>query len=663
MPARTTAAFELRTCPGCERKGPPEARFCGGCGFDLDQEGRPSISADPLIGRVIAERYRILDLLGRGGMGVVYRVEHTHIGKTMAMKLLHGELARDRDVVRRFRREAEAASRLSHPNTAQIFDFGSSEGMMYLVMELIEGRDLGELLREHPEGLDFGEAARIGVQVCASVAEAHAAGIIHRDLKPENVMLTQREDGAHVAKVVDFGLAKLRDGSQSHTLTRAGAIVGTPYFMSPEQIRGEDVDARGDVYSIGAMLYKTITGTPPFNAQTPMGVLTKHLMDDLEPPSQRAKKSLPAVADEIVAKAMAREPEDRYPDVRALSVDLLAYLHEAGESTSQLDLALASNPGAPAVTIVETREELDRYENRLRAFGVARKVGVLLLAGVLVGAGAFFARGASGPEPSTREEEPNNRPSEANALFPDVSLEAYLGRRIGVDEGDADVYRLVRGPLSPASSRERVDVIVTGIRNIDLVMELIREGRTLPELEVDNEGVGGGESLVGFPLGAGEYFVRVRQRVVPGEHPIENVSDAYRIGFLHSTPGVGEEREGNDALESAQHIAVGSAIRGRIGWRHDVDLFCLDRDAPRVRAELVGVPGLDLVLRTVDRARDESFKVDETGVGGNEVHQVEGARAGESCFEVSVDLNDATTRAANPSIPYQLELSAEADGG
>ncbi|MCA9602461.1 MAG: serine/threonine protein kinase, partial [Myxococcales bacterium] len=165
----------------------PEARFCWQCGEPRegaapDADGKPV--ADPLIGRVVENRYRIVSLIARGGMGVVYKVEHVHIGKVMAMKLLHGELSGKRDVIQRFRREAEAASHLSHPNTVQIFDFGSDGGLMYLVMEYLDGDDLGVIVRRDGT-VPFTRLARIGVQLAGSVGEAHAKGIVHRDLKPE----------------------------------------------------------------------------------------------------------------------------------------------------------------------------------------------------------------------------------------------------------------------------------------------------------------------------------------------------------------------------------------------------------------------------------------------------------------------------------------------
>jgi serine/threonine-protein kinase len=231
-------------CPACGRVSGSDVRFCATCGFrfkpgDDEAEAPPGgremrDEADPLIGRTIADRYQIVELIGRGGMGVVYRVEHTRIAKAMAMKLLHGELARDKEIVRRFRREAEAVSKLDHQNTVQVFDFGRAEGMTYLVMELLPGKDLGAIL-QHEGTISFARMAHIAEQICASVQQAHDRGIVHRDLKPENVRILSRRDDPEFVKVLDFGLAKLRESEETAraSITREGFLVGTPTTWRP----------------------------------------------------------------------------------------------------------------------------------------------------------------------------------------------------------------------------------------------------------------------------------------------------------------------------------------------------------------------------------------------------------------------------------------------
>ena len=274
----------------------------------------PDGAQDPLIGRVIDGRYRVLGKLGQGGMGSVYQVEHLAMGKIAAMKLLHPGLSEQPELLARFRREAEAVSRLSHPNTVQVFDFGHAEGLMYLVMELVRGKIFGVILRrDGPMAWD--RARRILIQTCDALSEAHEAGIIHRNLKPENLLVSRARDGRDLVKVVDFGLAKLRAEDDSGQVTARGSLVGTPFYMSPEQIRADELDARSDIYSLGAVLYRMVTGEHPFAGNTPVAVLTQHLTDRLIPPSlRRPDLALDARIDPIIGKAMAKACEDRYAD-------------------------------------------------------------------------------------------------------------------------------------------------------------------------------------------------------------------------------------------------------------------------------------------------------------------------------------------------------------
>ena len=210
-------------CDACGAIIPPDAKFCGKCGESVGATG-----VQP--GDVIADRYRIVAEIGRGAMGVVYRAEHVQISKLMAIKLLHREVEDDPQNVARFQREAEAASRLDHPNTVQVFDFGRTDaGSLYLTMEYVDGRDLGKIIAQ--EGtIPFGRVAYLCAQVAGSIADAHAAGVIHRDLKPENIVITEGRDGER-PRVLDFGLAKLFEGKVGTQITSSGTIVGTPYYM------------------------------------------------------------------------------------------------------------------------------------------------------------------------------------------------------------------------------------------------------------------------------------------------------------------------------------------------------------------------------------------------------------------------------------------------
>ncbi len=297
----------------------------------------PSDEADPLLGRVIANKYKLLALLSRGGMGLVYEVEHLATGERMAMKLLSGKLASDPQIAARFRQEAKATSRLTHPNTVKVYDFGESDQLVFLVMEYLKGRDLASLIRA--EGaLPFARIAPIALQICASISEAHEQGIIHRDIKPENIFVLATSEGADLVKVLDFGIAQVREpeaasadsAATDAALAKALPIQGTPYYMAPEQIRGERIDARADVYALGALLYKALTGVAPFMADTPAQVLDMHLHEPLVSMRERVPGLVLADAVEsVIARALNKEPAQRQSSMHELAQELTACLGTA----------------------------------------------------------------------------------------------------------------------------------------------------------------------------------------------------------------------------------------------------------------------------------------------------------------------------------------------
>jgi eukaryotic-like serine/threonine-protein kinase len=632
-------------CAACGTKNAPDLNFCPNCGHALrakpaEVELPVEVTADPLIGRTIASRYRIVSLVGRGGMGVVYKVEHVHIGKLMAMKLLHGELARDRDTVKRFRREAEAASRLNHPNTVQIFDFDRHEGLMYLVMEYVEGRDLGWII-QYESPLALARVARICAQVCASVGQAHAAGIIHRDIKPENIMVTAGRETADFVKVLDFGLAKLRQEDANLSVTRAGSIIGTPYYMAPEHIRGDVVDPRADIYSLGAVMYKALSGLPPFWATSPMGVLTKHLTDDPIPPSERAsRRALPPEGDAIVLKAMEKDPAARYQSMEELRADLLSYLASIGEAvddTGKLPsgASVLTASGKRRMVQVATRTDVDYYERRIRRRGwLGAVMATLLFVAIAAGAYVVYAhRNSVGLADS--ESEPNNDADEADALPRGVAFRGQLGRRQTTELGDADVFRIE----NPGGRRTAIALEVTSLPNMDLAVDIVRAGVEQPALIANSGNIGQPERVPNFPLVGSVYFARVREVAIVGRMPTENVSDWYSISWDLVDPAEGEEREVNDSLEVADSVRVGEERRGYIGWAGDLDTYCLADDAPRVQAHVSGIPAVDMVLRSIDRAATTSRKIDAHTLGEPEESRViENARANQTCFEVSAGI-------------------------
>jgi serine/threonine-protein kinase len=270
---------------------------------------------DPLIGRTLLGGYLILELVGIGGMGRVYRAEQTNLGRTVAVKIIHPHLVGEENAAARFITEARAASRLNHPNSVGIIDFGKSpDGQLYLVMEFLRGRDLARV--NYEEGpLPFRRMVDVLRQVLAALAEAHNESIIHRDLKPENIILEPVRSGGDFVKVVDFGLAKIRADSKQPSITSPGIVCGTPEYMSPEQARGDPLDARSDLYAVGVILFQLLTGRLPFQAESPTQVVLAHLTQPPPDPRQVAPdRQIPPPMVDAVLRALAKDPKDRYQD-------------------------------------------------------------------------------------------------------------------------------------------------------------------------------------------------------------------------------------------------------------------------------------------------------------------------------------------------------------
>jgi serine/threonine protein kinase/tetratricopeptide (TPR) repeat protein len=289
---------------------------------------------DQLLGRVLADKFRLTSLLGSGGTGRVYLADQINLGRTVAVKVLHRHLASDPSLIRRFHREAKSISRMSHPNVLQIIDFGEDEGLLFIAMEWIRGRDLLRVMREdwplQPERI-----GRIGAQILSALEESHARHVIHRDLKPENVMLTDARGEPDFVKVCDFGLAKIAERSATavSAITQAGVVCGTPEYMSPEQARGGTVDGRSDLYSLSVLLYQMVTGELPFTAETVMATLTKQLVDPVPRPSAKTPDMPPAL-EVVIMKGLAKEPEARYANAAEMRAALLTALGVSGPSLS-----------------------------------------------------------------------------------------------------------------------------------------------------------------------------------------------------------------------------------------------------------------------------------------------------------------------------------------
>ncbi len=283
-----------------------------------------SSSTDPYIGRVIANNFKLTRHLGGGAMGRIYLAEQLSLGRTVCIKLLHEHLLGDQTISQRFHREALAASRLRHPNIIQIADFGQTDdGLLFMAMEYVDGVDLGGLLaRDFP--LDNGRVIHILKQVADALDEAHAMGVVHRDLKPENIMVQDRRHERDYVTVLDFGIAKIVDpqpGEQSSFQTQAGMVCGTPEFMSPEQARGEKLDARSDLYAMGVLLFQLLTDNLPFSGETAIEVVTRHLRE--APPSPRALRAdVPKALEELTLQLLEKDPNLRPPSALTVRDEL-----------------------------------------------------------------------------------------------------------------------------------------------------------------------------------------------------------------------------------------------------------------------------------------------------------------------------------------------------
>lgn len=294
-----------------------------------------------LLGQTIEGKYRIDAKIGIGGMGAVYRAQRLLIGDEVAIKILHAEHIIQPEAMERFRREAQAAARLKHPNAVSVYDFGVTvDGLGYLVMELVEGQSLRQIIKQQGP-LTPSAAAEVISQVCAALHAAHQQHIVHRDLKPDNMIVNATIAGLRV-KVLDFGIAKLRDMAASN-LTQTGSVMGTPHYMSPEQCLGEELDSRSDIYSLGIVIYEMLAGVVPFNSPTSTAVIVQHV--NQQPPSLRTfNLSISPSVEAVVLHALAKKQADRPQSADALARELSLAVNPASHQSSASASSFASGP-------------------------------------------------------------------------------------------------------------------------------------------------------------------------------------------------------------------------------------------------------------------------------------------------------------------------------
>ncbi len=323
-------------CPQCAASFAEDVKYCPACGFPVSEIG--SRREDHLVGTTLPGGYQVLELVGIGGMGRVYRAEQQALGRTVAVKVIHPHLLGNENSVARFLTEARAMSQLNHPNSVSVIDFGKTgTDEPYLVMEYLRGHNLAQVQgREGP--LELPRIVNVFKQVLAALAEAHAHQIIHRDLKPENIVLEPLRRGGDFVKVVDFGLAKLKAGPPGTSITSPGIVCGTPDYMAPEQGRGDEIDGRSDLYALGVVLFWLLTGRLPFEGTTPTQVVLMHIKNPIPDPREFAPQrnfSKPLI--DVVFKALAKDANQRYQDAFEFADALETVL--AGEHPKEVDKA------------------------------------------------------------------------------------------------------------------------------------------------------------------------------------------------------------------------------------------------------------------------------------------------------------------------------------
>ncbi|MBL8935005.1 MAG: serine/threonine protein kinase [Archangium sp.] len=584
-------------CPICAKVLEGEPNFCDACGADLRGLGGHSDTlSGPDKDKIIDGRYRLLEKLGEGGMGSVYKVEHVRMGKIAALKVMRPDAAVDKGLKARFLQESRVVAKLSHPNTVQVFDAGElDDGSLFMAMEYVPGKDLAWHLKAHGP-MSEEKAISVAVQLLASLAEAHEYGIIHRDIKPANVMLLRRRKGGdEQVKLLDFGIAKLAEGDARNSTT--GDFVGTPAYMSPEQVRGEVVDARSDLYSLGALLFELVTGRQLYTGPTAVSIVKQHL----EEPVPRVADLVPDAPitpafEKVVTTALAKRAEDRFADAETMKKALEALRKTTKSATKDF----TPMPDELAAKML-SREDFDRYERKLRSERYLAPIAALLVVGAL-GLGGWRAvqHVQANAGPLGVESEPNDQVTKATVIAMGQPVKGTMGAA-GAGEGDRDLF--VVDVKEPGPHR----ITLTGVADLNLTVEVLqleKVGATEKlkrKLFLDDQGVSDGERVDGLQLAAGSTYLRIEEQpfcTEPNRPPREKSLVAYEL-LIEPMPAADTliETEPNDSALTAAALPLTRAVMGYAGVRLDEPdkLIALRPDGP---------------FSTVD-----TFRVDEVPAG------------------------------------------------
>ena len=391
-----------KICPQCNTEYEADQRFCPRDGSTLKSQ----TAGGDLVGSVIADRYHVISKLGEGGMGQVYLAEHVRMGRKSAVKVMNPSMVNDADAISRFNREASNASRISHPNVAAIYDFGeTTDGIIYLAMEFVEGEPLTTLI-EKQGALPAARAASIVRQTGEALAVAHDLGIVHRDLKPDNIMIAKDREGADCVKVVDFGIAKAAN-SDVQKVTRTGLVVGTPEYMSPEQLAGDPLDGRSDIYSLALVAFNMLTGRLPFPSETAQESMIMRLTERPRTLSEmKPNINWPPALQAVLDKGLARDARERYTSASEFGRDLSAALERVPQTVeTEAKTSIIASAAVPATRVAPAPTRIADTAGLI----VKSRSKAPLLAGMsaialgAVVAFAVFARGTPTPSKASAD--------------------------------------------------------------------------------------------------------------------------------------------------------------------------------------------------------------------------------------------------------------------